>query len=125
MMTANDGLKQELIEQFGTPCAVIDLDIVDRNIKAASSDKDGADFKELTYELYGHGGVGFVINALSDNSNRAYTDVGTVAKKANLKLAESGSVLHNFEKKGRLAVNSALEEDDLIALMRPARFTPP
>ena len=91
-------------------------DIVDRNIKAASSDKDGADFKELTYELYGHGGVGFVINALSDNSNRAYTDVGTVAKKANLKLAESGSVLHNFEKKGRLAVNSALEEDDLIEL---------
>merc|ERR1719305_1721780 len=81
-------------------------EIVDRNIKAASSDKDGADFKELTYELYGHGGVGFVINALSDNSNRAYTDVGTVAKKANLKLAESGSVLHNFEKKGRLAVNS-------------------
>ena len=62
-------------------------DIVDRNIKAASSDKDGADFKELTYELYGHGGVGFVINALSDNSNRAYTDVWTVAKKANLKLA--------------------------------------
>ena len=91
-------------------------DIVDRNIKAASSDKDGADFKELTYELYGHGGVGFVINALSDNSNRAYTDVGTVAKKANLKLAESGSVLHNFEKKGRLAVNSALDEDDLIEL---------
>ena len=31
-MTANDRLKQELIEQFGTPCAVIDLDIVDRNI---------------------------------------------------------------------------------------------
>ena len=91
-------------------------DIVDRNIKAASSDKDGADFKELTYELYGHGGVGFVINALSDNSNRAYTDVGTVAKKANLKLAGERVLLHNFEKKGRLAVNSALDEDDLIEL---------
>jgi YebC/PmpR family DNA-binding regulatory protein len=91
-------------------------EIVDRNIKAASSDKGGADFKELTYELYGHGGVGFVINALSDNSNRSYTDVGTVAKKAALKLAESGSVLHNFEKKGRLAVNSALDEDELIEL---------
>jgi len=46
-------------------------EIVDRNIKAASGDKDGADFKELTYELYGHGGVGVVVNALSDNNNRA------------------------------------------------------
>lgn len=91
-------------------------DIVDRNIKAASADKGGADYKELCYEMYGHGGVGFVINALSDNSNRAYTDVGTVAKKASLKLAESGSVLHNFEKKGRLAVNALLSEDDLIEL---------
>ena len=40
------------------------------------AESNTADFKELTYELYGHGGVGFVINALSDNSNRAYTDVG-------------------------------------------------
>ncbi|KAH8074820.1 hypothetical protein JL720_10560 [Aureococcus anophagefferens] len=66
-------------------------EIVDRNIKAASEGKDGADFKELTYELYLHGGAGVVINALSDNNNRAFSDVGTVVKKANLKLAESGS----------------------------------
>lgn len=31
-MTTTDALKQEIIEQFGTPCAVIDLDVVDRNI---------------------------------------------------------------------------------------------
>mmetsp|Transcript_6128 Transcript_6128/g.18869 ORF Transcript_6128/g.18869 Transcript_6128/m.18869 type:complete len:287 (+) Transcript_6128:76-936(+) len=91
-------------------------EIADRNIKAASSDKDSADFKELTYELYGHGGVGFVINALSDNNNRAFTDVGTVVKKAALKLAETGSVVHNFEKKGRITINAALDEDDLIEL---------
>ena len=105
------------------------------------------------YELYGHGGVGFVINALSDNNNRAFTDVGTgagtkpremrslgaprgaglvpntpsafeadaaqvgtVVKKAALKLAETGSVVHNFEKKGRITINAALDEDDLIEL---------
>ena len=41
-MTANDRLKQELIEQFGTPCAVIDLDIVDRNIAHLQSLCDAA-----------------------------------------------------------------------------------
>mmetsp|Transcript_12482 Transcript_12482/g.37113 ORF Transcript_12482/g.37113 Transcript_12482/m.37113 type:complete len:291 (+) Transcript_12482:91-963(+) len=91
-------------------------EIVDRNIKAASESAAGADFKELTYELYGHGGVGFIINALSDNSNRAYTDVGTVAKKANLKLAEQGSVLHNFMSKGRITVNEEIDEDAAIEL---------
>lgn len=91
-------------------------EIVDRNIKSASEKADGEGFKELTYEMYGYGGVGFVINALSDNNNRAYTDVGTVAKKSSLKLAESGSVLHNFMKKGRLTVNSELDEDAAIEL---------
>ena len=78
--------------------------------------KDGADFKELTYELYLHGGAGVVINALSDNNNRAFSDVGTVVKKASLKLAESGSVLHNFVKKGRITVNADLDEDAAIEL---------
>ncbi|KAH8055798.1 hypothetical protein JL722_8151 [Aureococcus anophagefferens] len=90
-------------------------EIVDRNIKAAAR-QDGADFKELTYELYLHGGAGVVINALSDNNNRAFSDVGTVVKKANLKLAESGSVLHNFLKKGRITVNADLDEDAAIEL---------
>jgi YebC/PmpR family DNA-binding regulatory protein len=91
-------------------------EIVDRNIKAASTDAAGADFKELTYELYGHGGVGFIINALSDNNNRAYSDVGTVAKKAGMKLAEQGSVLHNFMSKGRITVNEEIDEDAAIEL---------
>ncbi|KAJ1445486.1 transcriptional regulator TACO1-like protein [Pelagophyceae sp. CCMP2097] len=91
-------------------------EIVDRNIKSASEKTDGDGFKELTYELYGFGGVGFIINALSDNNNRAYGDIGTAAKKSGLKLAESGSVLHNFVKRGRLTVNAPLTEDEAIEL---------
>ena len=41
--------------------------------------------------MYGPGGVGIIINALSDNNNRAFTDVGTAAKRETLKLAESGT----------------------------------
>ena len=59
----------------------VNKDVVNRNIKAGS-DPNTADFKELTYEAYGVGGVGFIINCLSDNNNRATADVGTVARVA-------------------------------------------
>lgn len=90
-------------------------DIVDRNIKAASGKAEGADFKELRYETYGYGGVGFVINALSDNNNRAFTDIGTAVKKSGLKLAEQGSVVNKgFESKARITINSVIDEDTAI-----------
>jgi len=90
-------------------------DVVDRNIKRAL-DSSTADFKELTYEAYGFGGVGLIINVLTDNNNRANSEVGTVVKKAGCKIASSGSVAFNFERKGRLAVNSELDEEELLDL---------
>ena len=48
-------------------------DLVERNIKRAT-DTSQADFMELTYEAYGAGGVGIVIEVLSDNVNRAAAD---------------------------------------------------
>lgn len=88
-------------------------DVVERNIKKAL-DASTADFKELTYEAYGFGGVGLIINVLTDNNNRANSDVGTVVKKSGCKIASSGSVAFNFERKGRLAVNSEIDEDTLL-----------
>jgi len=91
-------------------------DVVDRNIKKAS-ESDAADFKELTYEAYGYGGVGFIINALSDNVNRANMEVNTAVKKTKgCKMAASGSVAFQFARRGRLAVNSALDEEAAIEI---------
>jgi len=90
-------------------------DVVNKNIKRAM-DTDTANYDELTYEAYGHGGVGLVINVLSDNKNRAVEQVGTACKKEDCKVAASGSVLFNFQRKGRLAINTDLSEDDLLEL---------
>lgn len=90
-------------------------DVVNKNIKRAMN-TDTADYKELTYEAYGHGGVGLVVNCLSDNSNRANTDVSIGITKSGCKSAASGSVLFNFVRKGRLTVNSELDEDALLEL---------
>jgi transcriptional/translational regulatory protein YebC/TACO1 len=84
-------------------------DVVNKNIKRAM-DTDTANYDELTYEAYGHGGVGLIINCLSDNKNRAVEMVNTAVKKENCKVAASGSVAFNFERKGRLTVNDELSE---------------
>ena len=90
-------------------------DVVQKNIKRAM-DTDTANYDELTYEAYGHGGVGLIINVLSDNKNRAVEMVSTAVKKENGKVAASGSVLFNFERKGRLAINTELDEEALLEL---------
>jgi len=90
-------------------------DVIERNVKKAM-DPVTADYKELTYEAYGVGGVGLIINCLSDNNNRATADVNMVVNKNGCKPASSGSVAFNFERKGRLAVKSDLDEDTLLEL---------
>ena len=90
-------------------------DVVNKNIKRAM-DTDTANYDELTYEGYGHGGVGLIINVLSDNKNRAVEMVSTALKKEGCKVAASGSVQFNFNRKGRIAINSELDEEALLEL---------
>ena len=66
-------------------------DVIERNVKKAM-DPTTAAAKELTYEAYGVGGVGLIINVLSDNTNRANADVNMIVNKNGCKIASSGSV---------------------------------
>jgi len=90
-------------------------DVVERNVKKAM-DPTTAAAKELTYEAYGVGGVGMIINVLSDNNNRATADVNMIVKKAGCTIASSGSVQFNFARKGRLTLNKAIDEEELLEL---------
>jgi len=89
-------------------------DVIDRNIKKAS-DANTANYKESLFEFYGHGGVGIIVNVLTDNDNRAASDVALVAKKNALKPATGGSVIFNFDKKARLDVSSPAPADKKVA----------
>jgi len=90
-------------------------DVIQRNIKKAM-DPVTADYKELTYEAYGVGGVGMIINCLSDNNNRASADVAMIVKKGGCNMASSGSVIFNFARKGRLALMKKVDEEELLEL---------
>lgn len=86
---------------------------IERNIKKASS-ADQADFLEMTYELYGHGGVGLVVEIMSDNKNRISSDMKIATNKRGGSIASPGAVLFNFDKKGVLILSKKGGEEDSL-----------
>ncbi len=86
-------------------------DNVDRNIKKASSTDEGEYF-EMLYELYGHGGVGILVEIMTDNKNRISSDIRIATNKKGGSVANAGSVSFNFDKRGVIFVaKDAIDED--------------
>jgi YebC/PmpR family DNA-binding regulatory protein len=95
--------------------ANVPKDIITRNIEKASL-STSADYKESLFEFYGPGSVGLLVSVLTDNDNRASSDVNLVAKKHALKHAAMNSVKFKFSTKARLDVNALLDDDMLMEL---------
>ena len=74
-------------------------DNIERALKKASEHNAGEGYSTGYYEVYGHGGVGIVVATLTDNSNRANMAIKSFARKSEVKMASSGSVLFNFDHK--------------------------
>ena len=95
-------------------------DNIERNIKKATS-SDQAAFSEVTYELYGHGGVGLIIEAMTDNKNRTASDIRIALNKKGGNQANPGAVTFNFDHKGVIQVPKKLAiEDDLFLAVSEA-----
>lgn len=90
--------------------ANVPKELIDRNLKKAA-DSSTPNFAELTYEAYGFGGVGIVIESLTDNNNRTASDVKDAIRKGGGKVAESGSVMFQFARQGWVFVNGGDEEE--------------
>lgn len=91
----------------------VPMDNINRAIKRASEANTG-DFSERTFEAYGFGGASMVINVLTDNDNRANADVRAVVGKNNGKMAEQGSVLFMYDRKGKIEVPAVVDEEALL-----------
>lgn len=95
-------------------------DNIERNIKKASS-KEQNDYVEITYELYGHGGVGILVDIMTDNKNRTSSDMRIATNKRGGSIASPGSVAFNFDKKGIIQVLKAgVNEDELFLMVSEA-----
>lgn len=86
---------------------------IERNIKKASS-SDQSDFSELTYELYGHGGVGIIVDAMTDNKNRTASDMRIATNKKGGTIASPGSVAYNFDRKGVIQIGKDQGDEETL-----------
>ena len=80
------------------------------------ADKNAAVLEEVTYEGYGPGGVGIIIETATDNKNRTYPEVRTALTKNGGSIADAGSVAFQFTRKGVIRV-AATGEDALLTIL--------
>lgn len=92
------------------------LDTIDRAIKRAAGAGEGATFQEVTYEGYGPSGVAIMVEALTDNRNRAAAEIRSVFNRNGGNLGESGSVGWLFDRRGQITVEADGKDPDEIAL---------
>jgi YebC/PmpR family DNA-binding regulatory protein len=87
-------------------------DNIDRAIARGTGDVDGVDYTETFYEGYAPGGVALYIQILTDNRNRAASDVRATFNKNGGNLGEPGSVAYLFEQKGYILASG--DEDTVM-----------
>ena len=95
----------------------VPIDNINRAVKRGSgAEAGGADWQTIMYEGYGPSGVAMLIECLTDNRNRAATEVRTALTRNGGSLGEAGSVAYMFSRKGVVIVPKAagVTEDDLL-----------
>jgi YebC/PmpR family DNA-binding regulatory protein len=91
-------------------------DNIDRAVKRGSGEVEGAHYEEVWYEGYGPGGVALYVQILTDNRNRAASDVRSTFTRSGGNLGEPGSVGYLFSQKGLIGVKGGEDEILLTAL---------
>src|ERR1041384_2782004 len=94
----------------------VPIDNIERAQKRGSgAEAGGADWQTIMYEGYGPNGVAILIECLTDNRNRAASEVRVALTRNGGNLADAGSVSYMFSRKGVIIVPKAeLSEDDVL-----------
>ena len=98
-------------------------DNIDRAVRRGSGQEaGGATYENITYEGYAPGGVAVLVECLTDNRNRAASDVRVAFTRNGGALADPGSVSYLFNRKGVVIVNKtgSVSEDDVLGAVLEA-----
>lgn len=102
----------------------VPADNIDRAVKrGAGLETGGKEWETIMYEGYGAGGVALLIECLSDNRNRAASDVRVAVTRNGGNMADPGSVTYLFNRKGVVIVNKndgKVSEDGLLEVVLDA-----
>jgi YebC/PmpR family DNA-binding regulatory protein len=91
-------------------------DNIERAIKRATGDVEGVIYEEIWYEGYAPSGVALYVQCLTDNRNRATSDVRSTFTRNGGSLGEPGSVAYLFTQRGYLLVSGS-EDDVMLAAL--------
>jgi YebC/PmpR family DNA-binding regulatory protein len=92
--------------------ASVPNDNIERATKRGTGEVEGVSYEEIWYEGYAPGGVALYVQVLTDNRNRAASEVRATFTRGGGNLGEPGSVAYLFEQKGYIL--AAGEEDDVM-----------
>ena len=93
-------------------------DNIKRAILRGTGELEGVSYEEITFEGYGPGGVAVIVDVMTDNRNRAVSEIRHAFSKNGGNLGESGSVRFMFSKKGLIGVEkSAASEERLMDIV--------
>jgi YebC/PmpR family DNA-binding regulatory protein len=96
-------------------------DNVKNAIKKGTGELPGVSYENVMYEAYGPGGVAILVDALTDNKNRAASEIRNLLSKKNGNMAGAGAVSWMFTKKGYILIDKKLiEEDKLLSIVLDA-----
>jgi len=96
-------------------------DNIKRAIQKGTGELEGASYEEIQFEGYGPGGVAVIVQTMTDNRNRAVSEIRHAFSKNGGNLGETGSVGYMFSKKGVIVVaKSAIDEDRLTEIVLDA-----
>ncbi|HZV36818.1 MAG TPA: YebC/PmpR family DNA-binding transcriptional regulator [Verrucomicrobiae bacterium] len=92
-------------------------DNIERAIKKGTGGGETGNFEDLTYEVYGPGGVAMLVELSTDNRNRTASEIRSLLTKNGGTIASAGSVSRLFQRKGQIIIaREAANEDQLMEL---------
>lgn len=94
--------------------ASVPADSIKRAIQRGTGELEGVSYEELMYEGYGIDGVAVICEALTDNRNRTTPEIRAILERNGGSMGTAGSVAWNFERKGSIAVEGDVNEDQLM-----------
>lgn len=96
-------------------------DNIKRAVQRGTGELEGATYEEISFEGYGPGGVAIIVECLTDNRNRAVSEIRHAFSKNGGNLGEPNSVRFMFSKKGLIAVaKDAATEEQLMNIVLEA-----
>jgi YebC/PmpR family DNA-binding regulatory protein len=92
-------------------------DNIERAIKKGTGGGETGNFEDLTYEVYGPGGVAMLVELSTDNRNRTASEIRSIMTKNGGSIATAGSVTRLFQRKGQMIIaREAANDDQLMEL---------